>query len=96
MDKARELETSFEKSLEETQQQVIEGEIDTTDTNARYLGAPLLLLLPLPQHDLSLTSLPPTGYLARLRPVLISSSRYLACASPASSSPPSPRPTAAR
>ncbi|GAA5946066.1 hypothetical protein JCM3775_007209 [Rhodotorula graminis] len=58
MDKARELETSLEKSLEETKQDVIDGDIDTTDTNARYLG-----------------------YLARLRPVLISSSRYLAYSS---------------
>ncbi|TNY21526.1 mitochondrial 18 KDa protein-domain-containing protein [Rhodotorula diobovata] len=58
MDKARELEASFEKSLEATEQQVIQGQIDSTDTNARYLG-----------------------YLARLRPVLITSSRYLAYSS---------------
>ncbi|BGP41336.1 hypothetical protein JCM10450v2_005379 [Rhodotorula kratochvilovae] len=58
MDKAKALEAQFEKSLEKTEQQVLAGEIDTTDTNARYLG-----------------------YLARLRPVLISSSRYLAYSS---------------
>lgn len=39
MDRARELEASFEKSLEATEQQVIQGQIDSTDTNARYLGA---------------------------------------------------------
>ncbi|GJN90180.1 hypothetical protein Rhopal_003179-T1 [Rhodotorula paludigena] len=58
MDKARELEQQFEKSLEKTEQQVLAGQVDTTDTQARYLG-----------------------YLGRLRPVLISSSRYLAYSS---------------
>ncbi|GAA5846988.1 hypothetical protein JCM3766R1_005888 [Sporobolomyces carnicolor] len=48
----------WEKTLEQTEQQVIEGKIDTIDTEARYLG-----------------------YLGRLRPVLIASSRYLAYSS---------------
>lgn len=39
MDKARELEQQFEKSLEKTEQQVLAGQVDTTDTQARYLGA---------------------------------------------------------
>ncbi|GAA5911301.1 hypothetical protein JCM5296_004796 [Sporobolomyces johnsonii] len=48
----------WEKTLETAEQQVLAGEVDTTETNARYLG-----------------------YLARLRPVLISSTRYLAYSS---------------
>ncbi|GAA5982461.1 hypothetical protein JCM5350_000420 [Sporobolomyces pararoseus] len=52
------LSSPFEKTLEETEQQVIEGKIDTVDTEARYLG-----------------------YLGRIRPVLIASTRYLAYSS---------------
>ncbi|GAA5857444.1 hypothetical protein JCM5353_005698 [Sporobolomyces roseus] len=48
----------WEQTLEQTEQQVIDGKIDTIDTEARYLG-----------------------YLGRLRPVLIASTRYLAYSS---------------
>ncbi|GAA6025284.1 hypothetical protein JCM10207_001283 [Rhodosporidiobolus poonsookiae] len=51
MDAARDI----EKQLEKTEERIVEGKVDSVDTNARYLG-----------------------YLARFRPVLIASSRYLA------------------
>ncbi|GAA5832647.1 hypothetical protein JCM11251_001396 [Rhodosporidiobolus azoricus] len=48
----------IEKEVEEEKQLIVEGKVDTVDTNARYLG-----------------------YLQRIRPVLVSSSRYLAYSS---------------
>ncbi|GAA5930236.1 mitochondrial fission process 1 family protein [Sporobolomyces koalae] len=48
----------LQQTLEQTEQEVVEGKIDTIDTEARYLG-----------------------YLGRLRPVLIASTRYLAYSS---------------
>ncbi|BGO97371.1 Mitochondrial 18 kDa protein [Rhodotorula toruloides] len=58
MDKAREYEQDLEKRAGKLEDQLVLGQVDTTDTKARYLG-----------------------YLARLRPVLISSTRYLAYSS---------------
>ncbi|GAA5987291.1 hypothetical protein JCM10908_001896 [Rhodotorula pacifica] len=49
------LEKQAEKSIDKLEDQIVRGDIDSKDTNARYLG-----------------------YLARFRPVLIASSRYLA------------------
>ncbi|GAA5890052.1 hypothetical protein JCM6882_009212 [Rhodosporidiobolus microsporus] len=48
----------IEKQIEQTEERIVEGKVDTVDTKARYLG-----------------------YLQRIRPVLISSSRYLAYSS---------------
>ncbi|GAA5849322.1 hypothetical protein JCM8547_006514 [Rhodosporidiobolus lusitaniae] len=58
MDAAKELEQKLEKQLAVTEERVMDGEANSIDSNARYMG-----------------------YLARLRPVLISSSRYLAYSS---------------
>lgn len=55
MQQAKDLEKQAEKSLDKLEDQIVRGDIDSTETNARYLG-----------------------YLARFRPVLIASSRYLA------------------
>ncbi|KAG0659806.1 hypothetical protein C6P46_005009 [Rhodotorula mucilaginosa] len=55
MQQAKDLEKQAEKSLDKLEDQIARGDIDSTETNARYLG-----------------------YLARFRPVLIASSRYLA------------------
>ncbi|GAA5867041.1 hypothetical protein JCM3774_003765 [Rhodotorula dairenensis] len=55
MQQAKDLEKQAEKSLDKLEDQIVRGDIDSTETKARYLG-----------------------YLARFRPVLIASTRYLA------------------
>ncbi|POY75237.1 hypothetical protein BMF94_1607 [Rhodotorula taiwanensis] len=55
MQQVKDLEKQAESSVDKLEDQIVRGDIDSKDTQARYLG-----------------------YLARFRPVLIASSRYLA------------------